>query len=374
MTTADIIREAADLLVAFAQEARNCNAQPTQAAASAVSTFLQSLRRDPTTARLNFDAAYRLEWRMQAAGLQVRGEELRRELQQRALPTAEGTHPKLVTLLREALEEVSQILGLLPTTYDDRELCDLEKVHAVAQRCTDLASSIYAEVALLEAGRESLAQAEDLQPPSAPNPVPSENKFHWSESGCWVLVFAGISAEMPKDLLGMRYICALLEWARRPIPCVELESLAVGSFSSQGEHLTAYSKEQLDADGIGTEAGSRQELADSQAFEGIERAVRELAAEREQAEANHDSGAIARINARSEELESAAKRLKGLGGRPRSFSHDGEKARKRVFSNIRRAETAIGRVHEALANHLRRSIKTAGDCVYEPGKPIDWLV
>ncbi len=57
----------------------------------------------------------------------------------------------------------------------------------------------------------------------------------------------------------------------------------------------------------------------------------------------------------------------GLGGRPRSFSGDAERARVAVGKAIRRALTRITAVDAVIGEHLRQAIRTGARCSYWPG-------
>ena len=65
----------------------------------------------------------------------------------------------------------------------------------------------------------------------------------------------------------------------------------------------------------------------------------------------------------------------GLGGRSRRTGNPLERARKAVASRIRFSVTRLARVHPALADHLRRYVRTGTVCTYVvPAEPLDWRV
>jgi hypothetical protein len=55
-----------------------------------------------------------------------------------------------------------------------------------------------------------------------------------------------------------------------------------------------------------------------------------------------------------------------MGGRPRRFTDDGERARIAVGKAIRRAITRIGQADTVLGEHLRDGVHTGIRCAYRP--------
>ena len=65
----------------------------------------------------------------------------------------------------------------------------------------------------------------------------------------------------------------------------------------------------------------------------------------------------------------------GLGGRGRRVGSPIERARKAVASRIRFSVSHVARLHPALADHLRRYIRTGTVCSYVgPDEPVRWSV
>ncbi len=56
----------------------------------------------------------------------------------------------------------------------------------------------------------------------------------------------------------------------------------------------------------------------------------------------------------------------GLGGRPRTFADDAERARIAVGTAIRRALARIGDADEILGAELRAGVETGARCCYRP--------
>ncbi len=65
----------------------------------------------------------------------------------------------------------------------------------------------------------------------------------------------------------------------------------------------------------------------------------------------------------------------GLGGRGRRAASPIERARKAVASRIRFSVGHIARLHPALAEHLRRYVRTGTVCTYVvPDEPVRWIL
>lgn len=157
------------------------------------------------------------------------------------------------------------------------------------------------------------------------------------------------------DLVGMGYLAELVAHPGRPVSADVLAGADPGNMGA---------------------AGSRQELLDRQARDAYAARARELAAELAGAEADNDLGRAERLrvqlDALVEQLEAAA----GLGGRPRVFPHQRERARTSVRKAIKRAIDEIDNVDPLVAEPLRNGITTGSVCCYSPppGDVIVWSV
>ncbi|HKE18791.1 MAG TPA: AAA family ATPase [Kofleriaceae bacterium] len=125
--------------------------------------------------------------------------------------------------------------------------------------------------------------------------------------------------------------------------------------------------------------GAPAGAADSDAGEAIDRAardsyrarLRDIEAERDQAEAWNDSGRAGRLGEEAAALRAELARGLGLGGRPRRLGSASERAR---VNAQRRLADAIRRVqerHAGLGAHLARCVRTGTYCSYDPGRPED---
>src|SRR5437870_4595834 len=88
-----------------------------------------------------------------------------------------------------------------------------------------------------------------------------------------------------------------------------------------------------------------------------------------------DEGRVARARAELDFIAGELASAFGLGGRGRRAGSPIERARKAVASRIRFSLTHIARVHPALADHLRRYLRTGTICTYVvPDEPVRWNV
>jgi tetratricopeptide (TPR) repeat protein len=166
----------------------------------------------------------------------------------------------------------------------------------------------------------------------------------------WIVELDGHRAVVG-DLVGMCYLAELLESPGRSIPALTLAS---------GEAAVP-------------EAGWH-ELLDDRARAAYTARLRELTGELAEADANADLGQAERLRAARDMLVDELERATGLGGRPRSFAGDAERARTAVRKAIKRAIDEIDAGHPAIGRVLRSAVTTGTTCVYEPGShaPIVW--
>ncbi len=119
------------------------------------------------------------------------------------------------------------------------------------------------------------------------------------------------------------------------------------------------------------EAGTG-EVLDAPARRAYEDRIRELQADLDDAEADHDAGRAARARAEMDALVDQLTAALGLGGRSRRGAGAAERARSTVTQRIRATIRRLDDVHPRLARHLDASIRTGTYCSYEPEEPVDW--
>jgi len=160
----------------------------------------------------------------------------------------------------------------------------------------------------------------------------------------WRLGLAGRSVVVG-DSIGMLHLAVLIGNPRQEIPAADLAA---------GVAAVA-----------GVAAGSGQPVLDAEAVTGYRARLRRLDARLDELTPGSDADRAARTERDwlVAQLASAA----GLGGRPRSFPDDSERARVAVGKAIRRALTRIAAADEAIGEHLQRAVRTGARCSYWPG-------
>jgi hypothetical protein len=163
----------------------------------------------------------------------------------------------------------------------------------------------------------------------------------------WQASWRGVTVHV-QDSKGIRDIAVLLARPRVPVSVLDLS----GPGRTSGADLGP--------------------LLDDAARATYRERLREL--EEDLAEAEADNDLIRAEKARTErdflarELASAL----GLGGRARTAGDPVERSRKAVSLRIGTAIKAIEHVHPALGRHLRASVHTGRQCVYEPEDDVTW--
>ena len=100
--------------------------------------------------------------------------------------------------------------------------------------------------------------------------------------------------------------------------------------------------------------------------------LKDLAAEREDAEGVQDAERVDRLGAEMEFIRGELSAAYGLGSRIRQLGGRHEQARKNVTNAIRHTLARIEKVHPVLGRHLRSAIKTGLFCSYRPEHPTVW--
>lgn len=114
------------------------------------------------------------------------------------------------------------------------------------------------------------------------------------------------------------------------------------------------------------DGGDAGPLLDPQAKAQYRDRLRELVAARDEAEAAHDAGRLARIQHELEALTSELERAVGLGGRDRKVGAASERARSNVQRRIAHAIEQVRGGSVRLGEHLAATIETGTYCCYRP--------
>jgi hypothetical protein len=175
----------------------------------------------------------------------------------------------------------------------------------------------------------------------------------------WAITYEGRRLHLP-DLKGLRYIVCLLASPGREFHVMELVSLVQGQAPRTPLSLGHLAQTDLRVNG-----SQEDDLVDDAA----------------RAEYRRQLAVLARKKSLSADeleekrwLESLLRGATGLGGQPRKFASDEQRARVNVKNLVRSAIKKISQHDPALAIFLSNSIKTGLRCSYVPDKPIAWTV
>ncbi|NUR99235.1 MAG: AAA family ATPase [Kribbellaceae bacterium] len=163
----------------------------------------------------------------------------------------------------------------------------------------------------------------------------------------WEVTWRGTTAQVA-DSKGVRDLAVLLVRPGTPVSVLDLS----GPGRVQGDDLGP--------------------VLDDRARVAYRERVRELEEELAEAEAGNDLGRVEKLRVEQEFPVQELAGALGLGGRARVAGDPVERSRKAVSMRIGVAVKAIERVHPALGRHLRVSIRTGRQCVYEPENEVTW--
>jgi tetratricopeptide (TPR) repeat protein len=168
----------------------------------------------------------------------------------------------------------------------------------------------------------------------------------------------GESDVVVRDLKGLRYIERLLAEPGREFRAAELVRLEAGT----------------DGGAAGLDTGLP--VLDDDAKAAYRRRLIDIDEDIADADAANDIGRAELARRDREYLVAELRRAVGLGGRDRTVSDDGERARVSVTRSIRYSLDRLGEVAPAVASHLRQHVHTGTFCSYEPDalRPVVWTI
>ncbi len=203
--------------------------------------------------------------------------------------------------------------------------------------------------------RESSAALEPAVPAAAVDPVTPGNgsaggsgqEQHGSmrRHGRGWLVEVGDRRAVVPDLVGMAYLAELVAHPAQPISAL---TLAGGASTGQPRH----------------------EIIDRQARDAYAVRARELAADLAEAEADNDLGRADRIRVELDAVVAQIEEAAGLGGRPRAFADEHERARTSVRKAIKRAIDEIRGADPVVGGILDAAVETGSLCIYTPASSL----
>jgi hypothetical protein len=162
----------------------------------------------------------------------------------------------------------------------------------------------------------------------------------------WQLTLLDHSVLVP-DSIGMLHLAVLIANPRREIPASDL---VAGLASIRG----------------GANGGAGQAALDPQAVRTYRSRLKQLDAELADLEAAHSADQAASQRVERDWVIAQLASATGLGGRPRFFPDEGERARVAVGKAIRRALDRIAEADPAIGDHLRQRVHTGKRCSYWP--------
>lgn len=178
------------------------------------------------------------------------------------------------------------------------------------------------------------------------------------EGEYWTLAYRGRTARL-RDTKGLSYIARLLAEPGRDLHVRDLA--AIGQPGDTRRVSEAWCAE----GDLGTILDAR---ATAQYKEWLTDARQEL----DEATAAGDLGQAARLQHEIETITEQLTAAYGLGGRPRTAGDPGERVRKAVTNQIRRALDRIRAAHPELGRHLTNALRTGFACAYRPEQPVAW--
>jgi len=130
----------------------------------------------------------------------------------------------------------------------------------------------------------------------------------------------------------------------------------------------------LELAGAAAEQSSTGEVIDDTARREYEQRIRDLQAEIDEAEANHDHARAERAQTEFDAVVEHLASALGLGGRARRSGSTAERARSAVTHRIRATIRRLGEEHPELGRHLTASVTTGTYCSYRPEQDVTWTL
>jgi len=193
----------------------------------------------------------------------------------------------------------------------------------------------------------------EAQPIGAGAAAAAEAAGRLQRSGqVWLLEWRGRRSTVP-DSKGIRDLAVLLAHPGQPVPALELVEAAGGPPAAAA-------------------GGSLGPVIDATARRAYQQRLADLEEDLTKAEENADLGHVERLRAERSMLAAELAGALGLGGRARFAGDPAERARKAVTMRIRAAIGAVAEQDDALARHLRNTIRTGRVCSYQPEETVSW--
>jgi hypothetical protein len=218
------------------------------------------------------------------------------------------------------------------------EMGEAERGRSVLEQARRGAESL-SMASVLARARAALDGTSEGRTPATPTTAPVLER----DGDVWKVSF-GESTFRVKNSKGMQFLAALIARPRQELHVLELAAPPT------------------DANLDGADAEVLDETARASYKERIQALREELA----EAEEWNDPARAEAARSELDFLTTELARGMGLGGRPRQFRGNAERARVNVQRRIRAALQRLSDHDEALARHLERSVKTGMRCSYDP--------
>jgi len=231
----------------------------------------------------------------------------------------------------------------------DRAIADAESMGmAVRAEAWRVESSMPAESVVRAAASVDLTRGNG----SAGEPGVDQHGFMRRHGRGWLVEVGDHRAVVP-DLVGMAYLAELVAHPAQPISALTL----TGGGGAAGE--------------------ARHEIIDRQARDAYVERARELAEDLAEAEADNDLGRTDRLRIELDAVVAQIEEATGLGGRPRAFTNERERARTAVRKAIKRAIDEIRGANPVVGEILGAAVVTGSVCMYTPASSphnVRWTV
>jgi tetratricopeptide (TPR) repeat protein len=220
----------------------------------------------------------------------------------------------------------------------ERAISDAESMGmAVRAEAWRVESSMPAESVVRAAASVDLTRGNG----SAGGPGVEQHGFMRRHGRGWLMEVGDHRAVVP-DLVGMAYLAELVAHPAQPISALTL------------------------AGGGGAPGETRHEIIDRQARDAYVERARELAEDLAEAEADNDLGRTDRLRIELDAVVAQIEEATGLGGRPRAFTNEQERARTAVRKAIKRAIDEIRGANPLVGEILAAAVVTGSVCMYTP--------
>lgn len=193
--------------------------------------------------------------------------------------------------------------------------------------------------------------------PAAVRPEPTLQGVFRFDGSAWVVELAGVQARI-KDLKGVRYLRRLVADPGREFHVLDLVAVEHGTRRPGSSEQSSELRRRQGEPGL--------PVLDDAARDAYRRRLADVDEDIEEATRLNDLGRLEKAEADRHYLVMELTSAAGLGDRARTTGASSERARTSVARSVRYALDEIAARHQALAEHLRTSVRTGTYCSYQP--------